>query len=806
MIRALEPTVLLLAATACSGGSSTPTSVVAVPSAPRSSDPLDAGGGDALAEALWAAGGGTVAWAGRPAGNPAPQFADDILAHATDHAWGTALGGGAGPSLLGSTRNRRLALDPGAPGDLNGNGTNLDETLAAEDELLANAAGSAALLGTAPITFGWSTVTARAAAPLEGAGRLSFDRQRTVAAPGPITMAGVGEGMLARATLAVALLEQDRGGLLGADPLSGQLGLHLMQQALAMEETLVQRLFHDGTGLGPIPDPENYDPTAETTRWLPARFVGVDDPNLAGVPSAWLPADRASSLTGLAAVLRACAELAWIADDNNPNPNLHDLFRGHPFAAIVQGGGGGQTPVNFVEHIQPLLTAKCAGCHTFVPGTNNFNVLSYQAVLQGGLHAQQGFPTVVPFDHTASNLWRVLEGQSPITSPMPFNQPSLPQGDIDLVAQWIDEGAIEDPPVPKAPPGPGRTLGRILVRNIRALHMNQDGGLHHRYEGDEASGLATAAASGRALAALAAFSAALPNDQEVRDVLVDAASFAVLWHVAGNGRAQDRDLGDLATFENAELDGQAAMAWGLLAAGRVLGDQAVLATGMGALTHLLDEFTLAGTPLFVIRPGNFAARLAPGTLALVLRALEEGMSNTQLEARSTAARNDLILALRRVLVPAEWDGRGEVLGDGIADTDGNGIPEPVAADGGAGALPLLGRAVVYGPDSGLPTDNRITWSRHLHPLLRIKCGGCHMDGALKGDYRLDSPTLAATPGDSGGFMDLVAPGDPEGSLLYRKVADRLPPIGVQMPQAQPPLDERGIETVRLWIVQGATRR
>ena len=67
-----------------------------------------------------------------------------------------------------------------------------------------------------------------------------------------------------------------------------------------------------------------------------------------------------------------------------------------------------------------------------------------------------------------------------------------------------------------------------------------------------------------------------------------------------------------------------------------------------------------------------------------------------------------------------------------------------------------------------------------------------------------------------GFIDLevrfrpeetgLVPGDPEGSLLYRKLVDRLPPIGAQMPLERVPLEPFAVELVRRWIAEGARDR
>ena len=55
-------------------------------------------------------------------------------------------------------------------------------------------------------------------------------------------------------------------------------------------------------------------------------------------------------------------------------------------------------------------------------------------------------------------------------------------------------------------------------------------------------------------------------------------------------------------------------------------------------------------------------------------------------------------------------------------------------------------------------------------------------------------------------IDPIVPGKPEESLLYRKLADRNPPIGEQMPLQTPPLDARGKALVHRWILEGARSR
>ena len=82
-----------------------------------------------------------------------------------------------------------------------------------------------------------------------------------------------------------------------------------------------------------------------------------------------------------------------------------------------------------------------------------------------------------------------------------------------------------------------------------------------------------------------------------------------------------------------------------------------------------------------------------------------------------------------------------------------------------------------------------------------------MNGSSQGDgYLLDTPALLRMTINAKNPMAMIVPGDPDNSYLYRKLVDRRPAFGVQMPEQQPPLAEHGKVLVRRWILEGATRR
>ena len=87
--------------------------------------------------------------------------------------------------------------------------------------------------------------------------------------------------------------------------------------------------------------------------------------------------------------------------------------------------------------------------------------------------------------------------------------------------------------------------------------------------------------------------------------------------------------------------------------------------------------------------------------------------------------------------------------------------------------------------------------------------GCHatpgqsalsLDGSADAVYHalVDAPS-------SGSLLRRVAPGAPEGSFLYVKLAEETPPSGARMPAAAAPLGACEIEAVKSWIAAGAAR-
>ncbi len=118
------------------------------------------------------------------------------------------------------------------------------------------------------------------------------------------------------------------------------------------------------------------------------------------------------------------------------------------------------------------------------------------------------------------------------------------------------------------------------------------------------------------------------------------------------------------------------------------------------------------------------------------------------------------------------------------------------------ALALLIAGTAGAPPVSGQDDKQIDYARDVQPILEAFCYECHgEDRSLReADLRLDIRESAFK--DLGGFPN-IAPGDPDDSELYIRVSSEF--LEMRMPpyEAGTQLTEEQIETIRLWILQGA---
>lgn len=96
-------------------------------------------------------------------------------------------------------------------------------------------------------------------------------------------------------------------------------------------------------------------------------------------------------------------------------------------------------PVSFSQDIQPILNTRCIHCHgpNSINGSppNGLQLDSYENVMLGSLF----FPVVQPGFPENSTIILLLRSGG-----MPAQSTPLPPAQIELIAKWIEEGALDN--------------------------------------------------------------------------------------------------------------------------------------------------------------------------------------------------------------------------------------------------------------------------------------------------------------------------------------------------------------------------
>ncbi len=98
--------------------------------------------------------------------------------------------------------------------------------------------------------------------------------------------------------------------------------------------------------------------------------------------------------------------------------------------------------IDYNTQIQPIFNNNCISCHNNGGGyAGGLDLSSFSDVLEGGNTGNN----IIPNDHSNSLLYNRITLPDQNNLSMPQFGPSLPESDINLIAQWIDEGALETP-------------------------------------------------------------------------------------------------------------------------------------------------------------------------------------------------------------------------------------------------------------------------------------------------------------------------------------------------------------------------
>jgi hypothetical protein len=124
---------------------------------------------------------------------------------------------------------------------------------------------------------------------------------------------------------------------------------------------------------------------------------------------------------------------------------------------VGEGGGGpGAVPL-FTQIQNTIFTPICTQCHVgaTAPVGLRLDAANSYALLVGRASVEvPGILRVSPGNPDGSYLVQKIEGRAAVGGRMPLGGPPLPQASIDLIRQWISQGAV----APTAAGGPAQPM------------------------------------------------------------------------------------------------------------------------------------------------------------------------------------------------------------------------------------------------------------------------------------------------------------------------------------------------------------
>jgi hypothetical protein len=94
-------------------------------------------------------------------------------------------------------------------------------------------------------------------------------------------------------------------------------------------------------------------------------------------------------------------------------------------------------PIDYNTQVKPLLNKQCISCHGGVKRQAGFSLLFRSDALE---KTESGKPAIIPGDPKNSEFIRRLTLKDP-EERMPYKHPPLSKDQIDLLTQWVQEGA-----------------------------------------------------------------------------------------------------------------------------------------------------------------------------------------------------------------------------------------------------------------------------------------------------------------------------------------------------------------------------
>ncbi len=186
---------------------------------------------------------------------------------------------------------------------------------------------------------------------------------------------------------------------------------------------------------------------------------------------------RAFFAAVIACLLASCAPGSGEGLDGNGRP-------------VGEGGGGGPLVAEFGSIQANVLTPTCAlsGCHSGAAAPQGLRLdanASYALLVGVPSNQVPALLRVAPGDPDSSYLIQKIEGTAAVGGRMPLNGPPyLDQATIDIIRQWVTDGAQpaatggdEPPQVVSVEPADGATLDQLPSAITVIFNQDMDGSL-----------------------------------------------------------------------------------------------------------------------------------------------------------------------------------------------------------------------------------------------------------------------------------------------------------------------------------------
>jgi len=99
--------------------------------------------------------------------------------------------------------------------------------------------------------------------------------------------------------------------------------------------------------------------------------------------------------------------------------------------------------VSFARQVKPILDQNCIECHKAAGqgyAKSGLRLDSYESLMAGTKFG----PVIKPGSSISSSLYLLIAGKSDPSIRMPHNKAPLPSESVELIKEWIDQGANDN--------------------------------------------------------------------------------------------------------------------------------------------------------------------------------------------------------------------------------------------------------------------------------------------------------------------------------------------------------------------------